>query len=117
MLVIIDPNKHYAKNKQGHLIEACGLIPYFFRDAEDAGLKDAKEVYDFMVSVYGFGDYSGVNWGVVGPKGTYTSLEPEDKPLEPLVSFEIVEGCKLYVYPYAIMAVVQGNTQIISRMD
>ena len=117
MMVSIDPNKAFKGAKKDRLIEACGLIPYFFLAAKEQGAKTAKEAYAVMVSEYGFGDYSSTSWGTVDSKGTYVSAYDEDPDMEPLMSMTILDGPTLYVYQYAIMAVVDSNDTIITRMD
>ena len=117
MMVIIDPNKAFEGAKKDRLIEACGLIPYFFMAAKEQGTKTAKEAYAVMVSEYGFGDYSNTNWGTVDSKGTYVSAYKEDPDMEPIMAMSILDGPTLYVYQSAIMAVVDSNDTIITRMD
>lgn len=117
MMVTIDKNKAFEGAKKDRLIEACGLIPYFFVAAKEQGAKTAEEAYQTMVDEYGFGDYSGTNWGTVDPKGTYVSAYDEDPDMEPLMSMSILDGPTLHIYQSAILAVVDANKTIISRMD
>jgi len=121
MMVTLDPNMAYEKAPRGKLIEACGLLPNFFIDSLTKvayeGGEGAQAVYDEMVTLYGFGDYSGPSWGTVSPSGSYVSSYEEDEDLEPYLMMESLEGVKMYVYPNAILAVMDSETTILTRMD
>jgi len=117
MMVIVDPNRAFKEAKKDRLIEACGLIPYFFMTAKEKGAKTAKEAYRIMVEQYQFGDYSSVDWGTIDSKGTYVSSHEDDPDMEPLMSMRILDGPTLYIYQSAIMAVVDSEDTFISRMD
>jgi len=117
MMVTLDPNKAYPEAKKGDLVEACGIIPQFFFAAAVENKKTAKEAYETMVSEYGFGDWSSTSWGTIDPKGTYVSSSEGDQDLEPYMELVMLDGPTLYIYPHAILAVVDSNDTIISRMD
>ena len=119
MLINVDPNEYHIPKgaKQGRLVEACGIIPMFAHEAYLKGAVTAQEVYDSMVESYGMGDWASPNWGTVDAKGVYKSTHAEDPDLYPLVSLEYPGAAKVYIYQYAIMAVVDPQQTIISRMD
>ena len=117
----IDPLEGYEGVKPSKLFEATGLIPYFVQEAAFSkdGNTTAKEVMDIMNECYGFGmgDYNMLEQGgTVDAEGRY--LYPDDPELVPLVQFELDTGVKVYVYQYALVAVVdpEGN-EIMVRMD
>lgn len=119
MMVTIDPTNHYPPNRQGPLIEACGLIPIFFCKAI-ASLSEkatAREVYEAMVEMYGYGDYHTTKWGHCTKEGIYKSSYPEDPDLYPYIEMRLPDGLGLFVYPHALLAVVDTKETILSRMD
>lgn len=118
MIISIDPTKSFAGANKDRILDACGLIPMFVVDAFSAGKATTKDVYGSMVESYGFGDMSSTDWGTVEPDGTYVSSYDEDEDLKPLIELSFPENpVKVYVYQYAIVAVVDPDNTIISRMD
>jgi hypothetical protein len=121
MEITIDPLKGYDGVKPTKLFEATGLIPYFVQEAalSKDGNTTAKEVMDIMNEAYGFGmgDYNMLeNGGEVDDDGRYQY--PEDPELVPLVQFELDTGVKVWVYQYALVAVVDPEGgQIMVRID
>jgi hypothetical protein len=99
------------------LMEACGFIPYFVADAEDAGVSgmSAEEVMKILMLIYGFATDIRME-GEVQEDGTY--VYPEDPDLDPYVSMKGDYGHTYWIYPYGIVAVVDKNgEQSIARMD
>lgn len=102
--------------KKANALEAAGLIPYFFSDAVGkAGSKGFQAVADKMDSLYGFGGFSYPFDGFVDTTiGQY--IADDDDPLDALLVLQ--EGpYTLYVFPYAITALVSGDSQVIGRFD
>jgi len=111
----IDPNGKFLTVEMSRVIGAAGLLPYFALEAfELLPEGGTEEVYQMLVSIYGMGDYRMPKGGTVSPEGVYNA--PEDPPLDPIVS---VSGLNttVYIYQYAIIAVVDKNDTIVSRMD
>lgn len=120
MIINVDPNQHHVPKgaNKGRIMEACGIIPMFAAEAYLKGAVTAQEVYDSMVESYGFGDMSSTDWGTVDPTGVYKSSYEEDPDMEPLVELSYPDNpVKVYIYQYAITAVVDKDTTIITRMD
>jgi len=118
MMVTVDPLKKYKEAKANRLVEACGIIPLFYKDAIEMDTESpASEVYSKMVDLYGFGDYQSVDWGTVSPEGLYESAH-DDPDLAPLLRLDHPDSeVVCYIYQYAIMAVRDKNETILSRMD
>lgn len=115
--VSLDPHQTHGANKE-RLLAACGLIPSIFSEAAgEPDTEDAESLYKAAVRIYGFGDYSGTDWGTVDPDGLYRSSHDEDPPLSPIAVFRWPFGVEVLVYPHAIIAVRDEDTTIISRMD
>ena len=119
MKVTIDPLNAYEGIKHTKLWEATGIIPYFVAEAALAETADTKaqDVMDLMNECYGFGlgDYNMLDGGgAIDKDGVYTY--PDDEPLSPLVKFDM-EYSTVYIYQYALVAVDDGNTQVMQRMD
>lgn len=115
MKVSVDPNSAFTRAPQGRLVEACGIIPDFFIHAIREGADGtAREALKAMNDVYGF-PVSPMPGGEVDQYGTYRF--PEDPPLEPLMKLEAPGGVTLYIYQYAIVALVDPEETIVTRMD
>ena len=119
MMVTLDPMKKFEDVKKDRLVAACGLLPAFFADAMDRSTEDtAESVYKAVVEVYGFGDYSSANWGTVTPEGAYVSAYDDDPDMYPLLLLEYPDSpVQMLIYQSAILAVRDGETTILSRMD
>lgn len=120
MIISVDPNEYHIPKgaTKVRLVRACGIIPAFAAEAYAKGNETAQDVYDAMVERYGFGDMSSTKWGTVDPTGVYKSAYDEDPDMQPLVELRFPENpVKVYIYQYAIVAVVDEDTTIISRMD
>ena len=118
MMVTVDPLKAYTDAPKDRLIAACGILPQFFAEAVMQGNDTAESVYKAMVAIYGFGDYSGTSWGTVSDEGVYKSSYDEDPDMSPLLLCEWPDSeVKMYCYEHAILAVVDDEKQIITRMD
>lgn len=116
MKATLDPTSAFKGVSRDKLIGALGLIPQFgamaFLEHPEGSSED---IYGSMVSAYGFGDMRHTG-GSVSPEGVYSY--PEDPELPPLVVLQ-QEGSptKVYVYQHAIIAVVDSDNTIFSRMD
>jgi hypothetical protein len=102
--------------KKANALEAAGLIPYFFSDAVDkVGLHGFQTVADKMDSLYGYGGFSYPFDGYVDTDvGQY--IADDDDPLDAFLVLQ--EGSyTLYVFPYAITALVTDDHQVIGRFD
>ena len=118
MMVTVDPLKKYEDAKQGKLVAATGILPQFYMEAMVRGNDTARDVYEAMVDIYGYGDYSGPSWGTVSPTGVYKSSYEEDPDMYPLVLCEWPDNdVRLWVYQHAILAVQDPEETIITRMD
>lgn len=117
--VLLDPFGQFPQvDKKGRILEACGLIPAIFSQAAgEPDTEDAQALYKAAVDVYGFGDWSGSDWGTVSQNGVYTSTHEDDEPLKPIAVFRWPFGVEVLVYRHAIIAVRDEDTTIISRMD
>lgn len=120
MIISVDPNKYHVPigATMDRLVQACGIIPAFAAEAYVKGHETAQDVYGAMVEAYGFGDMSSTDWGTVDPTGVYKSTYDEDPDMQPLVELSSPDNpVKVYIYQYAIVAVVDKDTTIITRMD
>ena len=109
--------------------ESCGLIvPWFVEitgliDENEPELSGTEELIELiaksMDDTYGMGGFGPYPFGGdVMLSGVYRADNDEDPPLDPLVH-AIYENVHLYVYPYAITALVDTNNgnQKIARFD
>lgn len=109
--------------------ESSGLIvPWFVEitqliDDNEPELSGTEELIELiaksMDDVYGHGGFNMYPFsGDVMLSGVYRADNDEDPPLEPLVQ-AIYENVHLYVYPYAITALVDttNGNQKIARFD
>ena len=109
--------------------ESCGLIvPWFVEitgliDENEPELSGTAELIELiaksMDDTYGHGGFNQYPFtGDVMLSGVYRADNDEDPPLEPLVQ-AIYENVHMYVYPYAITALVDTNNgnQKIARFD
>ena len=113
--VTIDPKDAYKGIKPAKLVEACGLLPYFAADVALQAPESVQEAWDGLMECYGFGDVSSDHWGTVEDM-TYKSSE-DDPDMEPLVRFGLSDEIDFLVYQYAIVAVTDGETTMMGRMD
>jgi hypothetical protein len=109
--------------------ESCGLIvPWFVEitgliDENEPELAGTEELIELiaksMDDTYGHGGFNQYPFsGDVMLSGVYRADNDEDPPLDPLVH-AIYENVHMYVYPYAITALVDTNNgnQKIARFD
>jgi hypothetical protein len=117
MIIEVDPLRAFEKAPEDHLVSAAGLIPYFAVEAlQEHPEGPARDVYDKMVSIYGFGDFSGAFTGTVSEEGVYSY--PEDPDLSPIMKLYFPGSpVEVFVYQYAIIAVRDDQETITSRMD
>ena len=116
MMVTIDPLDKFENIDNHKLFEACGLIPLFAADAYMDKHDTAEAVYKAMTASYGFGEYRFEGEGSVTGGGTYQY--PEDPDLHPLVLLQSPENpVEVFIYQHAILAIRDGDTTIIGRMD
>lgn len=117
----LDPTGVLVKDKGASLErigQAQGLIPEFVLYAVQRGAESAQEVWDAMVEAYGFGDFSGPEWGTIDAEGVYHSKYDEDPDLHPLVRYDLQgDRVSVYLYNYGIVSVVSTEQTIIGRMD
>jgi hypothetical protein len=110
----IDPTGyHTAKGATpDNLVEACGLLLGWALYATKNGLP----IREHMESSYGFPLYQ-MEGGVVDTmSGAYTY--PEDPTLMPILTCTGVNGEKVHVYQYAIVAfIAEDGSTFITRMD
>jgi hypothetical protein len=110
----VDPTSHFKGVPQSRLVEALGIVPSFVAYAAvEAPEVTARAVLDAMAEAYGFymGDMEG---GTVDAEGVYQY--PDDPPLYPLVRWKL-DDVTVYMYQYAIVAVQDKDTTIVTRMD
>jgi hypothetical protein len=112
--VKVDPTSHFKGVPQARLLGALGIVPSFVAYAANVAPETtARAMMDAMGEAYGFymGDMEG---GTVDAEGVYSY--PEDEPLYPLVRWKL-DDVTVYMYQYAIVAVQDKDTTIITRMD
>lgn len=124
MRISLDPTGHYtdglADSKreamERRLVMALGIVPQFVLEAVEKleAPLTVESFYKALCSEYQY--YLGpMEGGTVDASGVYQY--PEDPDLYPLVSWEVGEGVTTYMYQYAIVAVTDGTTTLITRMD
>lgn len=116
----IDPNEYHIRKGASpkRLREACGLIPEFYLEAAMRGNETAQELYDAMTSIYGFGSYEeAFRGGSVDSDGVYQSQFEEDPPMVPLLKLGGEGYATLYIYQHAMLALVDDEKTIVTRMD
>ena len=116
--VAMDPTGHFRNRdvSKDKLLEAMGLIPYFAVAAAAQLPKTAEKALELMDLEYGFGMGAMTGAGTVDEDGVYEY--PEDPPLYPMAAFRFPESdVTVYVYQYAMVAVVDPETTLITRMD
>ena len=112
--VKVDPTGQYKKVPKQRLVDALGIVPSFVSYAAvEAPEATARAVLDAMAEAYGFymGDMEG---GTVDAEGVYQY--PDDPPLYPLVRWTL-DNVTVYMYQFAIVAVQDEDTTIVTRMD
>ena len=116
---IADPTHTYTHIPQARLVAACGLLPQILTDAVGEDPEDTKALYEAAVKLYGYGDYSkAFAGGTVDDAGIYRSEFEEDPPMHPLLMGITGKGQDIYLYQYAMVAIVgRDGTTIITRMD
>jgi len=133
---------HFSRSPDGHVtlkfnpeydLQYCGesaglIVPWFVEitgliDENEPELSGTEELIELiaksMDDTYGFGGFGVYPMsGNVMLSGVYRADNDEDPPLDPLVQ-GIYENVHLYVYPYAITALVDTNTgkSKIARFD
>lgn len=118
MITSIDPTNSFTDAKPTRLLEACGLIPYFFAEAAVSKPKTAKEAFDIVMEAYGWGfGQDGSGWGTVDEKGMYVSSFEDDEDMAPLLSIEMAQGITGYIYQYGITAIKGPDSTFIARID
>lgn len=124
MFIVSANTTHYESATPESLVNACGLIPMFFRDASNSlkgpeGHPEAplSALADAMDAIYQFGGFSYPMDGKVDDNGVYVSPYDGDEPLHPYVTL-YNRGFICHIYPYAIVAIegTDGETKI-ARMD
>jgi len=113
--VKVDPTGQYKNVARHRLVDALGIVPSFVSYAAvEATEPTARAVLDAMAEAYGFymGDMEG---GTVDAEGVYQY--PDDPPLYPLVRWKLDDDVTVYMYQFAIVAVQDKDTTIITRMD
>lgn len=86
--------------------EACGLLPYMILQGESGIEENLIANYPF------FWGWTEDEAEVVNEQFTY----PEDEPLDWVGKFE-EDGKLLYIYPYGIVAIVEGGKTKWTRCD
>lgn len=114
----IDPLGEYAFLSPGKVFECMGLIPYFVAElAMTADVETLEEARGILESCYGFP----FDWNSFDTEGVQLSEEgvysyPDDPDLKPYAKFEVEHGV-IYVYPYAMVALVYPDGRFMGRMD
>ncbi len=118
---ITDPSGEYTKrfgsSARERCIQGCGMLPNMMVGIKDTIAENMVDNYSF------FAGWTGDKQGSFNPE-THAFEYPGDPAQYPLVSAQLVDeegtpyGELVYVYPYAIVCVVQdGKLVKRTRMD
>ena len=124
---IINPTqvKEYKKARAIDMVESCGVIPDFFAEAcldlsfEDSSQFTLDNIANKMDLMYQFGGFLYPMGGAVAEDGVYVSSYDDDDDLAPICRYKYEDKFYLYVYEYAITAIVDiatGDSKI-ARFD
>lgn len=106
--ITMDPLDHYKKDSA--VFEACGLLFEWVWEGASADIAPSRALEESYNYFMGWEEQHPGN--VVDQKFTF----PGDEPLAPLL--RAVRGDEaVFIYPHAIVAVVQGNKVKWTRMD
>lgn len=111
----ITVNPEYTKeHSHVYVLDSLGVLPHWvYAYVHDDNGVD-KTLVQYMEEQYGFGSLFNLKGTVKDDK--YVSPYKEDKPLDYIAKARIAEG-DVYFFPYAIIALPDGDKHFITRMD
>ena len=124
---IINPTqvKEYKKARAIDMVESCGIIPDFFAEAcvelsfEDSTQFTLDNIAKKIDAMYQCGGFLHPMKGTISADGSYISSYDDDDDLAPICRYKYEDKFYLYVYEYAITAIVDiatGDSKI-ARFD
>ena len=118
MQINMDPNEKFTDVKVSKLVECVGILPMF---VSESYMKNdnptARQMFDGMMAEYGMGFGDGTEMKVdIKPDGTWVSDYPEDPDLDPIVTITC-DNVEVHLYQHALVAVVDSDTTLTTRMD
>lgn len=109
-VINVDPTEHYTKDTPDHLMDCCGLIPWWFNNADESF--SAEEIIN-QNYIIPFSSHLMEGFEVTED---HILKYPEDPDLHPYVDFEH-NNSTVRIYPYGITSITTDGETKITRLD